>query len=462
MNDLKGENIHKLVESAEQFAQIGHKTSKFLAPASRFLNLRPEWWKAHYFYALALKAKGNTPAAIETFQRALNLHPSNPFLDSKRHFFRIHVEKEDNGEDDTNARLADNQRPSTGSSRVPTPTLNSVNRPQSRSRRMSNSTGISPLVTQRKTVDKQPSETSLNTTIRSTEDDFIIRKRDEGFLTSKETENPLKLSVKQLEEYLHSEKFTDEEKFPVTNSFNRFKSSFKDIETYYRRGQFRKDIKRICADARAACGFFKPKNRGTHKFTAIFEVDHCIFNVFPAMKMNNFHGIPTSNLEMTRIGHKPITEIVELIQYLCRSMYVILVSSRAFGSYDYTVEALDKHGLTGCYEKLYVRESNHQTLSRGEFKKIIRERLREDGWEIFVIIGDQESDFVGEEIIPKSDDEEPKTAVEPKTARTLKSKALSFREPTKTNVSSGSEISTEDGNDPPLCIKIPNYLYEVM
>ncbi|PKL82606.1 MAG: hypothetical protein CVV24_09230 [Ignavibacteriae bacterium HGW-Ignavibacteriae-3] len=167
----------------------------------------------------------------------------------------------------------------------------------------------------------------------------------------------------------------------------------KAVQSYYESGEYDRECSKIIDEAIN----YLDKENITEKSVVIFDVDETSLSNYQYTKKIGFGFIPKSWDEEQLKGDAPaIKSTKRFYDYLVsRNIRVVFLTGRDEDALESTRRNLIEQGYAK-FDTLIVRSENEKKLSAEKFKPVKRKDLIDKGYEIIASLGDQESDFAGE------------------------------------------------------------------
>ncbi len=183
--------------------------------------------------------------------------------------------------------------------------------------------------------------------------------------------------------------------FGCTASLVNIAESKKQLRKYYETGGYDEDVKKIVRDAIADI-----KSEGIDKnSTVIFDVDDTAISNYQFSKDLDFGNSDSLwDAFMEKASAPAIPSVKEFYDFLVdRRIKIIFLTGRTYKHYNTTLKNLQNAGYTK-FDTLIVKSEKMIGTASADYKNIERLVLAEMGYKIIACIGDQESDFTGENI----------------------------------------------------------------
>jgi len=178
-----------------------------------------------------------------------------------------------------------------------------------------------------------------------------------------------------------------------SSSLVNIAESKKQLRKYYETGQYDADVKKIIRDA-----ITDVKSLDLDKnSTVIFDVDDTAISNYEFSKELDFGNNDLLWDEfMDKASAPAIPSVKEFYDFLIdRRIKIVFLTGRSYGHYDATLKNLINAGYTK-FDTLIVKSEKMINTASADYKNIERFILTERGYKIIACIGDQESDFTGE------------------------------------------------------------------
>ena len=169
-------------------------------------------------------------------------------------------------------------------------------------------------------------------------------------------------------------------------------SAKKEVMNYYESGKYSKDLKNIISNAEDEINKINLQS----KSAVVFDVDETSLSNYESIKKIYFGYDPVKWDNWINEAKAPaIPEVKQFYDFLItKNIKIIFLSSRKSSQYDVTNRNL-KHAGYLEFDTLILKDSSASNLTSLEFKSKQRELLSKRGYDIIAVIGDQESDLVG-------------------------------------------------------------------
>jgi predicted secreted acid phosphatase len=178
-----------------------------------------------------------------------------------------------------------------------------------------------------------------------------------------------------------------------SSSLQNLSVSKKEVSIYYESGAYNKELKEIINSAISDL-----KGIDVHDSTAVvFDVDETSLSNYSLIKSLDFGYIPKLWDEWVLQARAPaIGPVKDLYDVLIsRKIKIIFLTGRKPEEYDATYKNLVEAGYTK-FDTLIVRNPDMSNASAANYKRIERIVLNAMGYKIAACVGDQDSDFIGE------------------------------------------------------------------
>lgn len=165
------------------------------------------------------------------------------------------------------------------------------------------------------------------------------------------------------------------------------------VKDYYESGKYDEEMNEIIKDAKEKFNKIEVKNNSA----AIFDVDDTALLNYQISKRLDFGYDYKIVQDWVMSGKLPaIKQTKEFYDYLkSKGLKIIFLTGRQQEEYDITYQNLIEQGYTG-FDTLIVRNERERKIGAGQFKSSKRKELINKGYEIIICIGDQWTDFEGD------------------------------------------------------------------
>ncbi|MDP4191405.1 MAG: HAD family acid phosphatase [Bacteroidota bacterium] len=169
----------------------------------------------------------------------------------------------------------------------------------------------------------------------------------------------------------------------------------KQISFYYESGQYQAELDLIIQDAMEEFNKMPIKDSSA----VVFDVDETALSNYQAIKQVDFGYVPELWDKWVLQAKAPaIDDTKDLYHYLLqKKIHIIFLSARNPEQYEATYKNLVSAGYTK-FDTLIVRSKNNIDTPAGVFKNVERIVLSNLGYNIIGSVGDQLSDFQGENV----------------------------------------------------------------
>ncbi len=170
----------------------------------------------------------------------------------------------------------------------------------------------------------------------------------------------------------------------------------KELTTYHDSGQYYADIAKTIKPAKDYLMKRIKSNPAHQKLAIVFDVDETLISGYQNMKKNDF-GEPLPYLQYT-LSHgneEGIPATNELFQFAkAQGITIFLITGRSEKICKHTMSNLTYLGLSG-WMQIYCKPETYKQKSIVPFKTAMRKKIIEQGYDIVLSIGDQNSDLEG-------------------------------------------------------------------
>lgn len=184
---------------------------------------------------------------------------------------------------------------------------------------------------------------------------------------------------------------------PATNitNFSLYKAK-SWVRAYHESGAYLEEVSKIARDAQ---NYLDQRLReGINKPAIVFDVDETLLSNYEYLdKQVDFAYQKQLNVanEHLRNDLPPLTPVVDLCRYALNHQVSVFIITGRFERRKSATEAnLKKIGCEG-YRDIYFRETSEEILPAADYKTAERKVITDEGYQILVNIGDQESDLRG-------------------------------------------------------------------
>lgn len=165
------------------------------------------------------------------------------------------------------------------------------------------------------------------------------------------------------------------------------------VKDYYESGRYDKELEEIYLDAKSKVDKIQMKQNSA----AIFDVDDTALSNYEISKRLDY-GYDYKIIQDWVMSAKlpAIKQTLEFYNYLkSKRVKLIFLTGRQIEEYDATYRNLIEQGYTD-FDTLIVRSEQERKLGAAQFKLQKRKELTLKGYEIIICVGDQWTDFEGE------------------------------------------------------------------
>lgn len=165
------------------------------------------------------------------------------------------------------------------------------------------------------------------------------------------------------------------------------------VKDYYESGRYDKELEEIYLDAKSKVDKIQMKQNSA----AIFDVDDTALSNYEISKRLDY-GYDYKIIQDWVMSAKlpAIKQTLEFYNYLkSKRVKLIFLTGRQIKEYDATYRNLIEQGYTD-FDTLIVRSEQERKLGAAQFKLQKRKELTLKGYEIIICVGDQWTDFEGE------------------------------------------------------------------
>ena len=167
---------------------------------------------------------------------------------------------------------------------------------------------------------------------------------------------------------------------------------------YYNSGAYEKDVDTVVKDAEKYLMRRVAENKKApqKKLAMVLDIDETSLSNFSGNKKNDFSGLPhiidTQYHEKSATAIKPVLRLFN--EAIKNGVTVFFVSYRPDEVRSQTISNLEKAGYHG-WKTLYLPKGEELKLSAETYKTDIRKILTDQGYNIILNLGDQDSDLAG-------------------------------------------------------------------
>ena len=168
----------------------------------------------------------------------------------------------------------------------------------------------------------------------------------------------------------------------------------KDVKEYYESGRFYTEVEDVVKEAEKEFDKIKIKNNSA----VVFDVDETALDNYALAKSMGFGYVYKMNKEWNAEMKSPaLKPVKELYDYLLeRGVHIIFLTGRNFPEYEVTYQNLKNVGYT-VFDTLITQIGDETKMKSRDFKSSKRVFLTNEGYDIIGTVGDQWSDFRGED-----------------------------------------------------------------
>ena len=168
----------------------------------------------------------------------------------------------------------------------------------------------------------------------------------------------------------------------------------KDVKEYYESGRFYTEVEDVVKEAEKEFDKIKIKNNSA----VVFDVDETALDNYALAKSMGFGYVYKMNKEWNAEMKSPaLKPVKELYDYLLeRGVHIIFLTGRNFTEYEATYQNLKNVGYT-VFDTLITQIGEETKMKSRDFKSSKRVFLTNEGYDIIGTVGDQWSDFRGED-----------------------------------------------------------------
>jgi acid phosphatase len=168
---------------------------------------------------------------------------------------------------------------------------------------------------------------------------------------------------------------------------------------YHDSGQYKKDVQAVVERATAYLKKRVKENQqldNPQQLAVVFDIDDTVLSNYAHIKELNFGGRLQTIKKFEAKGTDPAIEPTLKLYKLARDhdVAVFFVTGRNERHRQVTIENLKKAGFTE-WAGLYLKPNDYKPKSASKYKRAIRKKIEDQGYEIIMNIGDQPSDLKG-------------------------------------------------------------------
>ena len=165
------------------------------------------------------------------------------------------------------------------------------------------------------------------------------------------------------------------------------------VQNYYESGDFDNESAKIIDEAIHNINDVKL----TNKSVVVFDIDETSLSNYDVTKEIGFGFIPRLWDEWQLKGiAEALPQTKRFYDYLVvKNIHIVFLTGRVKEVWSATRRNLIEKGFVK-FDTLIIREENESKITAAEFKARKREELVKNGYDIVASIGDQSSDFLGE------------------------------------------------------------------
>jgi acid phosphatase len=168
------------------------------------------------------------------------------------------------------------------------------------------------------------------------------------------------------------------------------------VANYHDSGEYDKDLQKAMAGAMDYLKRRVAQSTDHSKMAIVLDIDETSLSNFKSMKRLDFGGTLDEIRADEDAGQDPAIEpTLKLYQFAkANNAAVFFITGRFEEERDLTVKNLEKEGFVK-WDKLILRDGKYRKVSASEYKTAMRKKLEEEGYDIVLNIGDQQSDLAG-------------------------------------------------------------------
>lgn len=172
----------------------------------------------------------------------------------------------------------------------------------------------------------------------------------------------------------------------------------KQLITYHDSGLYSKQIDAMVKEAKA---YLKTRVANpasfTHKKPAIvLDIDETVLSNYPSLLARDFGGNAANiSADIDKGIDKPIKPMLDFYRYAQKNhIAIFFLTGRSEAERNVTIQNLEKAGYTH-WQALILRNKQHAHTSAVVYKSAMRKQISDQGYDIVLNIGDQQSDLTG-------------------------------------------------------------------
>lgn len=172
----------------------------------------------------------------------------------------------------------------------------------------------------------------------------------------------------------------------------------KEIVQYYETGEYLRDVGMVTEHA---LNYLKKRienneNMPKKKLAIVFDIDETLISNYQKIKLVSFGGTLKQKMLFDELTDIPaIRPSWKLYEYaLQHHINVFIVTGRREKHREQTELELYNAGYAS-WGHLYMKPNNYHERSAAPYKTLCREQIMEQGYDVVINIGDQDSDLVG-------------------------------------------------------------------
>lgn len=177
------------------------------------------------------------------------------------------------------------------------------------------------------------------------------------------------------------------------NDIENLSISKSKVTDYYESGAYETELKEALKPA------YEELNKSSAKKgdAIVFDVDETILSNYAYIKSIDFgYNRQLWDKYLLNINADPIEQTVKFYKAALEKNYsIIFLTARTHDSYEHTLENLRTRGIE-VFDTLICRTRELEDAPASEFKQDERKLLTESGYNIFMCVGDQDSDLLGD------------------------------------------------------------------
>lgn len=172
-----------------------------------------------------------------------------------------------------------------------------------------------------------------------------------------------------------------------------------NLANYYKSGGYAKDIAKVAEEADHYLNERVTQNKSLahpKKLAIVFDIDETILSNYAFIQQNDFaYPLDTIHANQPKAADLAIPATFKLYQNAIEdNVAVFFITGRTEPLREATIANLKQAGFTQWTE-LILKPNNYHEKSAAIFKTAARKRIEQEGYDILISIGDQDSDLSG-------------------------------------------------------------------